>query len=62
MAHTDRSLNRKSFCLTSTEARLLIRDGRGGGGERKSEGSIAGANPEDQRCRGREPVCLAVRR
>ena len=32
----------KSFCFTSTEARWLIRDGdSGGGGGRKSEGSLA---------------------
>ena len=33
--------------LTSTETRMFIRDGDKGGRGRKSEGSIAGANPED---------------
>ena len=44
------------FCLTSTEARWPVRDGdKGGGSGRKSEDSIAGANPEDQGCRPRTP-------
>ena len=43
------------FCLTSTQTRMFIRDGDKGGRGRKSEGSIAGANPEDQECRGPPP-------
>ena len=39
---------RELFCLTSTETRMFIRDGDKRGRGRKSEGSIAGANPEDQ--------------
>ena len=39
---------RELFCLTSTETRMFIRDGDKRGRRRKSEGSIAGANPEDQ--------------
>ena len=40
---------RESFCLKSTETRLFIRDGWWREGwEREREGSIAGANPEDQ--------------
>ena len=39
-----------TFCLTSTEARLLIRGGGGGGGGgRESEGSTARTDPEDRR-------------
>ena len=50
----------ESFCLTSTETRLFIRDGDrragvGWGKEGKSDGSITGANPEDQGCRGPPP-------
>ena len=41
--------------LTSTETRMFIRDGDRRGRGRKSEGSIAGANPEDQGCRGQPP-------
>ena len=44
-----------NFCLTSTEAKWPIRDGDKGGKGRESEGSIAGANPEDQGCRGPPP-------
>ena len=39
---------RESFCLTSTGTKLFIRDGDKEGRGRNSEGSIAGANPEDQ--------------
>ena len=43
------SLHRREelFYLTSTETRLFTRDPRGEGDERKSEGSIAGANQEN---------------
>ena len=48
----------RPFCFTSTEARLLIRDGewggRGGGG-RKSEGSAADTAEKDRRDRGPQP-------
>ena len=49
------SCERELFCLASTETRMFIRDGDkggwgGGGGEdeRKSEGSVVAADPEDQ--------------
>ena len=46
---------RLTFCLTSTEARMLIRDGDRGGRGRGSEGSTACTDPEDRGGRGPPP-------
>ena len=44
-----------TFCLTSTEARVLIRDGDTGARDRESEGSTARTDPVDGGGRGPPP-------
>ena len=48
-------LNTLTFCLTSTEARMLIRDGDRRARDRESEGSTARTDPEDGGGRGPPP-------